>query len=50
MDVDEMVDYINKRSSCIDIIETIKNSFENFYKDKINYEFIIEYEYGPVVI
>lgn len=47
MDVDEMVDYINKRSSCIDIIETIKNSFENFYKDKINYEFIIEYEYGP---
>ena len=47
MNVEEMLDDINKRANDIDIIETIKKSFENFYKDKIDYLFIMEYEYGP---
>lgn len=47
MNVNEMIEDINKRSNDIDIIETIKTSFENFYKDKIDYKFIMEYEYGP---
>ena len=47
MNVDEMIEDINKRSNDIDIIETIKNSFENFYKDKIDYTFIMDYKYGP---
>lgn len=47
MNVDEMIEDINKRSNDIDIIETITKSFENFYKDKIDYKFIIDYEYSP---
>ena len=47
MNVDEMIEDINERSNDIDIIETIKKSFENFYKDKIYYKFIIEYEFWP---
>ena len=33
MNVDEMIEDINKMSNDIDILETITKSFEKFYKD-----------------